>query len=248
MRKSALLPFICVSFGYGASAHAGALTWLKGTIEELGKVTMPKTRPLPTSYADVDRGHDYEGGPKVFTPSQRAKKTKILYFHGAGANTSDGIIDRLAPALHAQHVDHEIISLPYDASHAQIEQMIGHKDSRPVIVAAHSMGGGYVVHRLLQEYPKKILAAVLINPAAFVVDQPVPTLLIRGTEDHPPEGEGGTNVTLRLAKGADHSLRYRLKSEGDKMIANESPETAKLVKKTAKKIARFLEENTRGDK
>jgi predicted alpha/beta-hydrolase family hydrolase len=207
-------------------------------------VAAPAARPLPASFALVDPGRSYEGAPAVFA-STKPSGTKILYFHGAGAATKDGIIERLAPALHAENVHHEVISLPYDGSKAQIEQMIASAPAGSLIVAGHSAGGAYVAHDLLRKYPAKFKAAFLINPATPVSAQEVPTLLIRGSEDHRFGNEGGANVAQYLAEGGDHSLRFRIGAVGDKQAANASAETAVLVKRTARQIKQFLAQQDR---
>jgi predicted alpha/beta-hydrolase family hydrolase len=169
---------------------------------------------------------------------------RILYFHGGGAKTKDGIIERMAAAMDSAGVTHEIFSLPYEGNRGQIEELIASSPGK-VILAGHSLGAGYAVNELMRRHAGKIQASFLINPvSADLRSLNVPTLVIRGSQDAGASASSleaqFPNVMMYVAKGGDHSLRYRLRESDDRQAANVSEDTKAMNLTVGKEIAEFL--------
>jgi pimeloyl-ACP methyl ester carboxylesterase len=163
----------------------------------------------------------------------------VIFLHGAGQAPKNGVLERLSNGLRKEGVTLHIISLPHERDPGAVEKFLK-QHSGPVLIAGHSAGGAKAM-RYAERYPDRIRGAILVNPAAFVGHQPVPTLLLRGTNDAGGHWqEGGDNVTVYRMEGGDHSLRYRPYWNLDRSAAEGTAETHAMNRAVAQQVGDFL--------
>ena len=182
---------------------------------------------------------------------RRGEHATVLFLPGLGDNFR--LPSLLAKALGELKVTNLTMvgrSIEPGTSGEQLEHQLRNlKDGRRVILAGHSMGG-VAAERLAREYPEKVAAVLLYNPATVVSrEMPVPTYVFRGTSDQRSwqddysrvTDKGLHNVEVIAVPGADHTNRYRPSGKGNKERAEVSADTAELNRAVARETMRVLE-------
>jgi hypothetical protein len=194
-----------------------------------------QSRPIPEPYVVLTGG--------AAAGAVRPGRT-IVFLPGGGQKPENEVVKHLISGLDANNVATRIVSLPSEVDPGALAKFLAENPGE-IIIAGHSIGGAAAM-RAASQHPGRIKSAILINPATKLYGMPVPTLLVRGTNDGFRKDEGGSNVTTIEAKGGDHSLRHRVLSDPDKARADKSDATRAMNRQVGQEIKAFLDRADEG--
>lgn len=167
------------------------------------------------------------------------KSPVVVFLHGAGQEPNNDVLSRFAAGLHSEGVAAHIVSLPHETVPDAVDRIF-RTVNEPVILAGHSRGGA-MAFMVAQTYRAKVSAVIAINPVMNAPSMPVPTLVLRGTNDLPGSWRERTrrNVSVADVQGSDHSLRFR-EPWGSREEAEGSEETIRMNRVVAREIGSSL--------